>query len=63
MTKRDFENIATAIRKVTNDPDCTCDCFLSGQDSVADVIADALQENYPRFNRAKFMKACYGDKN
>lgn len=50
MTKKDFELIARTIRNI-NLP-------AKGRFRVALEFADTLEEEYPKFNRNKFMEAC-----
>ena len=54
MTKKHFEFIASTIAAR---PDFT-DSLRNQKASCARAIADALQKENPKFNRALFIKAC-----
>lgn len=50
MTKQNYELIATTIKKMYSLGD--------NQMYVADMIAVALAQDNPKFDREKFLKAC-----
>jgi hypothetical protein len=60
MSKKDFEVIALALRdervRALRSLDTTKHAVI-GKVSVA--IADALEDNYPRFDRDKFLEATH----
>jgi hypothetical protein len=68
MTKKDFERIAGAIAEVQyslhdmlrESPRnaATILAALSAVESVAQSIAYALEDNYPRFDYDRFLDAC-----
>lgn len=65
MTRKDYELLAGALRKVkpTCDPNEGGDAFASRQLEWAACclsIADALEGDNPRFDRARFLSACGG---
>ena len=55
MTRKDYQLIASAISELASD-------FGKGEvvaiNLVADTLADALAQENPRFDRAKFLTAC-----
>ena len=51
MTRRDFELIAAAVRKASEN---------GLTDHVATALARALAGTNPRFDRARFIAACNG---
>lgn len=57
MTKKDYIAIASAIETAyaTHDDDRLDMRFLK---HLSNMVADKLSEDNPRFDRAKFLKAC-----
>lgn len=53
MTKKDYVLIAAAIKAASNAPG-----YPQRNAFVAFALADALQRDNPRFDRAKFLAAC-----
>lgn len=51
MTKQDFELIADIVRHWLVD-------YPDRQKATANAFADVLQRTNPRFDRARFLKAC-----
>jgi hypothetical protein len=52
MTKKDYELIAQAVKKITaND-------YPQDKQDKANLFATALAGTNPRFNRSTFLKAC-----
>jgi hypothetical protein len=49
MTRKDYVAIAAAIARAQLNQDCQM---------VADCIADVMARDNPRFDRARFLKAC-----
>ena len=63
MTRKDYETIAAAIKAAAQniDPDYsreTVNNMLHGVIMSAHALADALAQENPRFDRARFLKAC-----
>lgn len=56
MTRKDYVLIAGAIADRMRDADHTQTLTI---DAVASRIADALQRDNPRFDRGRFMAACW----
>lgn len=58
MTKKDYILIATAINREyryrSDDSDCR-----NGVVGVAHVLADALGDENPRFDKTRFLEACF----
>lgn len=50
MTRRDFKIIAAVIAALKVKP--------LAKIAIADDMADALERNFPKFKRAKFLKDC-----
>jgi hypothetical protein len=62
MTRKDYELIASALNLARlaikdKEPAEFHDPMLDGVSYAADYLADALA-NVPRFDRARFLKAC-----
>lgn len=56
MTRKDYELIAKALRQEI-DAACSCnDCHIKRR--MVKSLATVLQEDNPRFNPDKFIKAC-----
>lgn len=62
MTKKDYEAIASVIRKqwseLTAGPDSAA---LITLDLTSKGIADVMEQDNPRFDRARFLAACRGE--
>lgn len=61
MTKQDFELIASHIREswIDNEgPSAAPHKQWRGVESVAYRLASALERTNPRFDRARFLRAC-----
>jgi hypothetical protein len=61
MTRKDYELIAAAIRAtvahVAVDPGY-CEGWQAAASSAAHRVADSMANDDPRFDRARFLKAC-----
>jgi len=58
MTKKDYKLIASVMQEVLEDP-----CLYESVWAVTvEKLAAALQKDNPRFNKEKFVAACYGEK-
>ena len=60
MTKKDYVRIAAVFRVYNTEaaceiPDCV-GCLTMA--TLAERLADTLADDNPRFNRARFLKAC-----
>ena len=55
MTKKDYELIASVIKRST---EWTKPVHIWDKEQIACGLAEALQAQNPKFNRSKFMKAC-----
>lgn len=62
MTRRDYVLLATAIANAMSE--CKAGTIISndalGVARARDYIADALERDNPRFDRARFIAACTG---
>lgn len=60
MTKQDFELIAGVIREdlTTETTGFTSGVLAHVRQQVADAFADRLATQNPRFDRARFVRAC-----
>lgn len=58
MTKKDYQRIALAMRNVLKNPFY----YGSGWIVVLEELTKVLAEDNPRFNKKKFVAACYGEK-
>jgi hypothetical protein len=61
MTRKDFELIAQTIRDLrisTNLPGQDILSRIETRNAVAQAFADSLVQTNPRFDKAKFLKAC-----
>ena len=56
MTKKDYEALAQALAMTK--PEIYLGAELGQWRTDVQAIADALQYDNPRFNRAKFLEAC-----
>lgn len=54
MSRKDFEMIARVLRETTGGPDMPEPL----RDHIARTFADELAATNPRFDRARFLKAC-----
>ena len=54
MTRKDFEAIASAIRTAVG----VDSAWTDAAESIASELADYLATTNPRFDRARFLKAC-----
>lgn len=63
MTRKDYIRLATAINqaraeiRMKEPEECAAD-LLDGTSYAADFIADALADDNPNFDRARFLAAC-----
>lgn len=58
MTKKDYQLIASVMQEVLKDP-----CIYESVWAVTvEKLIAALQKDNPRFNKEKFVAACYGEK-
>jgi hypothetical protein len=62
MTRKDYENIAKALREYQSDvmAECQDDTKRARIDTlgdVADILADIFGEDNPRFSRQRFLAA------
>lgn len=59
MTRKDFILLAEALKLARVRGDYAHDThMLAGVDRAAEKVADALAAENPRFDRARFLKAC-----
>lgn len=58
MTKKDYKLIASVMQDVLEDP-CLYESIWA---TTVEKLAAALQKDNPRFNKEKFVAACYGEK-
>lgn len=62
MTRKDFELIAKAVRESNLEDDSLGDdpnySDRGSKKNVAWILADALAETNPRFDRERFVRAC-----
>ena len=61
MTRKDYVAIAAAIRQQAYSPNAdinTRNAAEGTREHIADDIADAMARDNPRFDRARFLKAC-----
>ena len=57
MTRKDYEAIAAAIKEVV-DSNRWFKGNLSGTQDTAKAVANVMAADNPRFDRARFLKAC-----
>ena len=57
MTRKDYEAIAAAIKEVV-DSNRWFKGNLGGIQATAKAMADVMAADNPRFDRARFLKAC-----
>lgn len=57
MTRKDYELLASALRSTKPDEKQNVKFSLQWSGDVA-AIANALEADNPRFNRARFLAAC-----
>ena len=63
MTRKDYQLIANALFRarvdiIRKEPDESHKDLTDGVGYAADWLADALASDNPRFDRAKFLRAC-----
>lgn len=63
MTRKDYVLIAAALNTAKNEEALAHapsynNGWADGVDAAAGVLADALSKDNPRFDRARFLKAC-----
>ena len=56
MTRKDFIWLADQLRVLRNRPTCAADRGIV-QHWILDLV-DTLQQQHPRFDKLKFLKAC-----
>ena len=56
MTRKDYIAIAAALVKARQY--CETDNQRRGVECTAHCVADVISQDNPRFNRARFLKAC-----
>lgn len=59
MSRKDFEAIAAAVDSVLSQPSFSPANYLSLKASLVDGLANALSESNPRFDRGRFIRACF----
>jgi hypothetical protein len=58
MTRKDYERIAQAIAECKPVEDQPALAQAVARVRIIDAIADAMEDDNPRFQRAKFINAC-----
>lgn len=58
MTKKDYELIASIVRKVSIESDMAVDTKLENRLYVADLFAHELAKSNLAFDRDRFLEAC-----
>lgn len=59
MTKKDYELIARWLKyTMYDDGQVNTELEVAGIEQVCENLAIAFEQNNPKFNRSKFLKAC-----